>query len=170
MIGLLVGNIDFFDMITGILQGDTLLPCMYIICLNYILRTLIDLMKENGLILKKKKKKARSGWYLAEIIIHTSHADNLLLLANTPAQTEALLQSLKPAANSIVLYLNVNDIEFMCFKQKVGIFYLSRRPIELADKFIYLDSNILSTERSIEKARTVIDRLSILRKSDNNLK
>ena len=39
------GYTDFFDIVTGILQGDTLAPYLFIICLDYILRTSIDLMK-----------------------------------------------------------------------------------------------------------------------------
>ena len=40
--------------------------------------------------------------------------DNLVLLANTPAQAEKLLQK----AGGIGLYVNTNKIEFMYFKQE----------------------------------------------------
>ena len=36
---------DYFDMIAGVLQGDTLAPYLFIICLDYVLRMSIDLMK-----------------------------------------------------------------------------------------------------------------------------
>ena len=39
---------------------------MFIICLDYVLQTSIDLIKENGFIFKKKK--TRSWWYPAETI------------------------------------------------------------------------------------------------------
>ena len=38
-----------------------------------------------------------------------------------PAQTESLLHCLKQAARGIDLYLNVNKIEFMSFKQEDAI-------------------------------------------------
>ena len=44
-------GIDFFDIIAGVLQGDTLAPYLCIICLD-ILRKLIDQIKENGFTLK----------------------------------------------------------------------------------------------------------------------
>ena len=44
-------NTYFFDIVTRVLQGDAL---TFIICLDYILKTSIDLMKENGLTLKIK--------------------------------------------------------------------------------------------------------------------
>ena len=58
------GVIDFFDIVVGVLQGDTLVPYLFIISLNYVFRLSIDLMKENGLTLAKK----RSRQYPAQII------------------------------------------------------------------------------------------------------
>ena len=49
------GDTDFFDIAAGVLQGDILAPCLFIICLDYVLRTSIDLMKESGFTLKKGK-------------------------------------------------------------------------------------------------------------------
>ena len=39
---------DYFDIVVCVLQGDTLAPYLFIICLDYVLRTSIDKMKENG--------------------------------------------------------------------------------------------------------------------------
>ena len=50
---------DFFEVVTGVLQGDTLAPYLFIICLDYVFWTSIDLIKENGFTLKKKKKKGK---------------------------------------------------------------------------------------------------------------
>ena len=35
---------DYFDIVAGVLQGDTLAPYLFIICLDNVLRTSIDLM------------------------------------------------------------------------------------------------------------------------------
>ena len=51
------GNTDYFDIVAGVLQGDTLTPYLFIICLDYVLRTLIDKIKENGFELTKKKSR-----------------------------------------------------------------------------------------------------------------
>ena len=42
------GDTDYFDIVVGVQQGDTLAPYFFIIFLDYVLRTFIDLMKENG--------------------------------------------------------------------------------------------------------------------------
>ena len=59
------GDTDYFDIVTGLLQGDTLATYLFIICLDYVLRTSIELMKENGFKLAKE----RSRRYTAQTII-----------------------------------------------------------------------------------------------------
>ena len=48
---LLDGDKDFFDIVAGVLQGDELAPYLFIIYQDYVLQTLIDLMKENDFTL-----------------------------------------------------------------------------------------------------------------------
>ena len=102
-------NTTFLNIVTGVLQGDTLVPCMFTICLDYVLLNLTVLIKENGFTLKT----VRSTQYFAETM---KDADDLTLLANTPAQTKSLLHSLQQAAGGIGLYVNANKTEFMYFK------------------------------------------------------
>ena len=52
------GDTDYFDIVAGVPQGDTLALYLIIICLDYMLRTSIDKMKENGFKLTKEKKEA----------------------------------------------------------------------------------------------------------------
>ena len=73
------GDTDYFDIVAGVLQGDTLAP--------YVLRTSIDKIRENGFELTKK----RSRWYPAKTITDATYADNIAILANTPNQAETLL-------------------------------------------------------------------------------
>ena len=46
---------NYFDIVAGVLQGDTLAPYLFIICLDYVLRTSIDKIKENGFELTRKE-------------------------------------------------------------------------------------------------------------------
>ena len=39
---------DFFDIIAGVLKGETLALYLFIICPDYVLQILIDLIKQNG--------------------------------------------------------------------------------------------------------------------------
>ena len=49
------GDTEYFDIVVGVLQGDTLAPYLFIICLDYVLRTSIDKIRENGFELTKKR-------------------------------------------------------------------------------------------------------------------
>ena len=49
------GDIDFLDIVAGVLQKDTLAPYLFKIFLDYVCCTSIDLIKENGSALKKDK-------------------------------------------------------------------------------------------------------------------
>ena len=43
------GKTDFVDISAGVLKGDTLAPLLFIICIDYVLRTSIDLHSEKAL-------------------------------------------------------------------------------------------------------------------------
>ena len=51
------GDTNFFNIVAGVLQGDTLASYLFIVSLDSILQTLIDLIKENGFLLKRGKNK-----------------------------------------------------------------------------------------------------------------
>ena len=160
------GDTEYFNIVAGVLQGDTLAPYLFIICLDYVLRTSIDKIRENGFELTKK----RSRRYSAITITNADYADDIALLANTPNQAETLLHSLERAATGIGLHVNAHKTEYMCYNQTGDITTLDGTPLKLVDKFTYLGSNVSSTEKDIDtrltKAWTAIDRLSIIWKSD----
>ena len=160
------GDRDYFDIVAGVLQWDTLALYLFIICLGYVLKTSIDKIKENGLKLTKE----RSRKYPAETITDADYADDKALLANAPAQAETQLQSLERAAAGIGLHVNAHKTEYMCFNQTGNISTLIGSTLKLVDKFTYLGSSVSSTETDIntrlEKAWTANDRLSVIWKSD----
>ena len=100
---------DFFDIVAGVLQGDTLALYLFIICLDYVPRRLIDLIKENGFMVKK----VRGRRYPAETITDTDYVDDIALLANTLTQTESLMHCLEQAAGVIGFHVNMGKMEYM---------------------------------------------------------
>ena len=157
---------EYFNIVAGVLQGDTLAPYLFIICLDYVLRTSIDKIKENGFELTKK----RSRRYPIKTITDADYADNIAILANTPNQAETLLHSLERAAVGIGLHVNAHKTEYMCFNQTGDISTLDGSSLKLIDKFTYLGSSVSSTEKDIDtrlmKTWSAIDKLSIIWKSD----
>ena len=116
---------DFFDIVTGISQGDTLTSFQFKICLEYILWTSIDLMKEKVLILKK----AKSKWYPAETTPDADYLDDLTFLANVLAQAESLEQ----ASRSNGLYSD--ETNFLCFKRHGAASTLNDNPLKFVDSY-----------------------------------
>ena len=159
------GDTDYLDIVAGVLQGDTLAPYLFIICLDYVLRTSIDKIRENGFELTKK----RSRKYSAKTITDADYADDMAFLANTPNQAETLLHSLERAAPGIGLHVNAHKTEYMCFNQAVDISILDRTSLKLVDKCTYLGSCVSSTEKDIDtrltKTWTAIDNLSVKNKN-----
>ena len=74
------GDTDYFDIVAGVLLGNSLASYHFIIYLDYVLRTSIDKIKENGFELSKK----RSRRYPAQIITDANYANDTVLLANAP--------------------------------------------------------------------------------------
>ena len=65
------GDTGYFDIVAGVLQGDSLAPYLFIICQDYVLRTSIELMKENVLNLAKKGRR-----YPSKIITDANSTDD----------------------------------------------------------------------------------------------
>ena len=105
------------SIVTSVLKGDTLAQgfwkaihwpnkhLKYSSIIFFI--TSIDLIKENGLTLRN----TRSRRYPAENITDADYADDLVLLANTPAQTESLLHRLDQETGGIGINVNANKTE-----------------------------------------------------------
>ena len=83
---------------------------------------------------------------------------------------QKLLHSLERAAAGIGFHVNAHKTEYMCYNQTGNITTLDGASLKIVDKFTYLESSVSSTEKDIDtrltKARTAIDRLSIIWKSD----
>ena len=160
------GDTEYFDIVAGVLQGDTLAPYLFIICLDYVIRTSIDKIRENGFELTKK----RSRRYPAKTITDADYADDIVILANTPNQAETLLHCLHQAATGIGLYVKAHKTGYMCYNQTGDISTLYGTPLKLVDKLTYLGSSVESTEKDTDtrltNSLTAINWLSIIWKSD----
>ena len=150
---------EYFDIVAGVLQADMLAPYLFILCLDYVLRTLIDKIRQNGFELTKK----RSRRYPTKTITDADYTDDIVILAKTPNQAKTLLHSLEWAATGIGLHVNAHKTEYMCYNQIGDISTLEGTSLKLVDKFTYRGSSVTSTKKDIDtrltKAWTAIDKL-----------
>ena len=154
------GDTDYFDIVASVRQGDTFAPYLFITCLDCVLRTSVDKIKENVCKLTKE----RSRRYHAKAINDADYADDIALLANAPTQAETLLHRLVRTAAGIGLHVNAHKTEYMCFNQTGDISTLNG----CALKLVYLPRKqcLINRDTRLPKAWTAIDRLSVVWKSD----
>ena len=118
------------------------------ICLDYVLRTSIYRIKENGFNLKK----VRSRRYPSETITNADYADDLAL----PANIHTLLHNLEKAAGGISLYVNAKKKSTMSFNWKETISAINGGPLKLGNKFNYLGSSVSSPEIFAKRCRGLL--------------
>ena len=142
------GDTDFFDISAGVLQGDTLAPYIFIICLDYILRRSIDENVDLGFTLEPKKSRR----YPEKKITDADYADDLAVFANLLKDASTLLHLIERTANTVGLHVNATKTEYICLNQDsaTDIKSLNGSNIKKVEDFKYLGSYIASTERDIE--------------------
>ena len=108
--------------------------------------------------------KSKKQMIPAQTMTNADYADDKALLANTPAQAESSLHNLEQAAGGIVLHVNADKTEYMCFNQN------QTRDISTLQGGSLKLSSVSSMENDINtrlaKAWTAINRLTVIWKSD----
>ena len=128
------GETDSFAINTGVLQGDPLAPFLFIICLDYALRTAIDCT--DGLTLKRRQ----SQRYPAQVLADLAFADDIALLEDSLSAVQDLLLRVEKSCQVVGLFLNATKTKFMHLNpSNVGQLYsLDGYPIDQVDDFKYL--------------------------------
>ena len=93
-------------------------------------------------------KKGQEADYSAETMTDADYTDDPALVANIPVPAKFWLHNLEQAARGIGLCMKANKTKFIYFKQERTIFTLSGKPLKSVDHFIYLGSNISSSENN----------------------
>ena len=104
--------------LVGCLMPNPLSLSLYIyiyiyICLDCVLRTSIDIMKDKGFKLAGERK------YPTQTITEADYADDIVHLANTPTQAESQLHSLEWAAAGIGFHVNADKKEYIALIKEV---------------------------------------------------
>ena len=137
------GETEPFDIISGILQGDTLAPFLFIIVIDYIMRISVDTINEKGLQYQPR----RSTRHPALHITDADFADDIALLSDSLANAQALLSSLESAANCTGLYLNESKTEYMPIncQENLEIRTISNKVLKRVKDYKYLGSYIYNS-------------------------
>ena len=140
------GETDPFDIVAGILQGDTLAPFLFIVVLDYVLRMSLDQINTKGLQLHPRKSSRHPAVHLTD----ADFADDIAIISNSLENAQSLLSSLESAANCIGLYLNESKTEYISFSQTddpLVIKTINNTILKRVDDYKYLGSYISSSAK-----------------------
>jgi len=137
------GDTDLFDILAGVLQGDTLAPFLFILVLDYVLRISVDSLNNKGLKLKARQSRRNPSLFVTDL----DFADDLALFSESIKHAEDLLHSLETAASQVGLYCNEGKTEFLCSSNEMrALKSLNNVNIKRVNDFKYLGSYINDSE------------------------
>ena len=147
------GETDYFEILAGVLQGDTLAPYLFIIAIDYVMRNCI--VEELGFTLNqghaaRRPRKANKMKESPKYFTDSDYTDDLCLLNDSLKEAQEVLERLEDAAAEVGLYINHKKTKYMCFNQ-TGADLISRSgdKIDKEDDFLYLGSWVDTTERDL---------------------
>lgn len=152
------GETDFFKILAGVLQGDTLAPFLFIIVVDYVMRSSVDGYEDLGLTITEGRttrlpRKANKSTQECVRFTDSGYADDLCLVSDTLAEAQTLLGRLETAASDVGLIMNEKKTEYMSFNQPgshLSLKSLAGKELKKVDDFKYLGSWINTTERDLK--------------------
>ena len=101
------GETTHFNTNTGVLQRDPLAPYLFIIVLEYALRTAIN--DREGLTLTRRRSTRHPASHISDL----DYADDIALFADTIQEAELLLHQVESASKSTGQFFNPSKTKYM---------------------------------------------------------
>ena len=108
------GETEFFQIVAGILQGDTLAPYPFVLVLDYVMRKTLE-GKEEELGFKLQRRRSRR--VTPTIMTDLDFADDIALLTEEMHQAQEILNRLEVEAANVGLHCNSDKTEYQSFNQ-----------------------------------------------------
>ena len=106
------GETELFEIVAGVLQGDTLAPYLFAIVLDYAMRKALE-GKEEELGFKLERRRSRR--HPPVTITDIDFADDIALIAEEIEQAQEMLGRVEVETLKIGLHLNEKKTEVMCY-------------------------------------------------------
>ena len=142
------GLTDIFEIVAGVLQGDTLAPYLFIILLDYCMRTALERHPDIGFTLKP----ARSRRVCAVRLTDTDFADDVALLADSVEELGVLMREVESVCKEVGLEINRAKTEYMVegIPDSDALHSIDGTCIKRSEDFKYLGSWIRDSKRDIK--------------------
>jgi hypothetical protein len=149
------GTSEYFSIETGVLQGDTLAPFLFVIMIDYVMTSALRDLEEKGISVgvtlePKKRGTRRTGDSPAVKLCDLDFADDIVLCTDNIVDNQLFLSAVELCAEEIGLFINKNKTEFIVVGKAVqnGLSILSG-PIKQVEDFKYLGSFIMNSKKDI---------------------
>ena len=148
------GDTDYFQILAGVMQGDTLAPYLFVIVLDYAMRQAIEGKEEQlGFTLRKRQSRRIPPISITDL----DFADDIALLSDDIEKARQLLRNVETECLKVGLALNAKKTKSMFFNiQPEIIKTIDGKDIKQAiveetgeQDFKYLGSWVCSKDRDI---------------------
>ena len=144
------GDTEFFKIVAGILQGDTLAPYLFAIVIDWVMRnTINDCSEDVGFTIQRRRSRRQPAVEETDL----AFADDIALLADEISQAQELLTNLEINAAKIGLYVNCSKTKVMLYNQAEIPDILKSMDggdIAVVDDFKYLGGWLASSQQDIK--------------------
>ena len=144
------GESEEFRIHTGVLQGDTLAPFLFIIALDYALRNAISGREEElGFTLIHRQSRRHPAVVLTDL----DYADDICLVSKEVEQAQELLTRVEAECARVGLRLNAKKTEFIAYNlpaEYAALMTAEGTALRKVNDFKYLGSWVNSTERDLK--------------------
>lgn len=148
------GLSDTFSTTSGVLQGDTLAPFLFVLLLDWVLRSAFP-TTEDGFLLRQRT----SSRHPEQRISVLAYADDLALLSNTAEGAQRLLDRLTFAAAVVGLAVNATKTEVLTVPSAMAAEIQLREPsgqavpLPSCSRFTYLGGQVPDVQEDMAKRR-----------------
>ena len=144
------GDSEEFDILAGVMQGDTLAPFLFVIILDHALRKAINGREQDlGFTLTPR----RSRRHPAVVLTDLDYADDISLLSNDMVQAQELLSKVESECAKVGLRLNAKKTEVITYNIQTDhppLTTTEGTALKGVNDFKYLGSWVNSTEQDLK--------------------
>ena len=129
-----LGPTEWFKTTSGVLQGDTLSPYLFIVLLDYALKK--TLQEDVGFVVRIRNGRRHPALFIGVL----AYADDIYLLDESIDDVECSLHRLETSTAEVGLTINYSKTKTMHLRQSSDrhVRFTNGDPVDSCDKFEYL--------------------------------
>jgi hypothetical protein len=145
------GETEWFSTNSGILQGDTLAPLLFLLYIDLILR---HVTKDDQMGLEVERR--RSTRHPAKYITALAYADDVALVTSSMEGAQILMSNLVEAALPLGLSVNATKTQVMTFNIPNPVTIIAAgQPLSKCDSYTYLGSIIPCMKKDFSRRKSL---------------